>query len=140
VTEEQNKANVRSAERIVAISFGIDDQGGDLRTTLSYDERVTFDKAVAAYIVAHPAAFLPATVATAQFVTGQNLTPLQDASFDLGSFVSETVANGTKPFVAVGDGVLSVANASKWAIPAVAVVVVIIGLLALFRRSGAAAS
>lgn len=131
MTAEQNRANLRSAERVVAIQLGIDDQGGTWRTSLTYEQRVAYDKALAAYIAAHPSAFADSTVETAQLVTSQNLTPLADASFSLEDFSSAVVDNavGIGDSVAnVGRGVTNTLSLAKWGIP-LAVLVLVVGFL-----------
>lgn len=131
ITVEQNRANLRSAERIVAIALNIDNQGGTWRTALSYEQRVAYDKALADYIVAHPAAFMDQTVQTAKLVASQNLTPLADTGFDLDLFVSATVDNAVQigdSVADIGRGAAAAASSLRWLIPAVLVIAVGIAL------------
>jgi hypothetical protein len=140
ISQAQNLANVRSAERLIAIQQGIDSPGGDWRAGLTYDQRVAFDKALADYIIAHPAAFSDATVATARIVAGHKLTPLEDSSFDWEAFSSAVVDNGITlgdRVADVGRGVAATASLAKWVLPVAALVAVALILLGLRRKVGA---
>ena len=137
ISASQNIANVRSAERIVAIEMDIDSPGGDWRANLTYEQRIAFDKALAAYIVEHPAAFADGTLETARRIVDKNYAPLSDPSFDWSAFASAAVdeaAEAAGKVSGVGEGVLTVASAAKWAIQLVAAVAVVILLVRLARR------
>lgn len=140
VTPAQNAANLRSAERLIAIEQGIDNQAGTWRTSLTYDQRVAYENALALYIVTHPARFSAGTVETARWISQHGHTPLEDTDFDFAQFqtaaVDNIVAAGEK-IGGIGDGVLATANAASWAIPLAAAIVVVIGLVSLNKRLSA---
>ena len=131
VTAEQNRANLRSAERIVAIAMGVEPDDN----ALSYEKREEFSKRIAAEILKYPDRFTSATLATAQRIAGTTYQPLADASFDWTNFAAETVKPGADALQNVGKGVLNTLNASSWAIPVAALA--LLGLLVwnLSRRA-----
>lgn len=57
----------------------------------TYEQRVAYNKALAAYILANPAQFETVDLNTAQIVTGKTYSGLDDASFSWGEFGAEIV-------------------------------------------------
>lgn len=65
----------------------------------TYEQRIAYNKALAAYIQANPAQFETVDLNTAQIVTGKSYSGLEDASFDWEMFGGEVVnqANDLNP-------------------------------------------
>lgn len=84
VTQAQNAANLRTASRNVAARLGVDP------AALTYNERIRYNKELAAEILRYPQSFTDATLSTARTVAGQEYSALEDTSFDFGAFVDET--------------------------------------------------
>lgn len=106
------------------------------KTTWTYDQRGNYNKALAAYIAAHPENFTAQDLTTASVVQSKTYSPLEDPSFDFGDFASEFGSNVAAPFKAIGDGVLSAANLAKYAIPLLFIGAVVIGLYMLNEKAG----
>ena len=104
-------------------------------TAWTYAERVAYNKALAAYILASPERFNDSTLTTAEVVTKKDYADLADASFDFSDFAVEAV----KPVQNLGEGVKNAFNLAPWVVPAAAVAAVLILLAALARRTGARA-
>jgi hypothetical protein len=66
----------------------------------TYEQRIAYNKALAAYIQANPARFEAVDLNTAQIVSGKTYSGLDDTSFDWGMFGGEVVnqANDLNPF------------------------------------------
>lgn len=104
----------------------------------TYEQRVVYNKALAAYIAANPHLFEDRDLLTADLVSKQAYPALADDSFDVGAFVHETVKPAAEAARAIGDGVFSVANAARWAVPAAAAVLVVMVLIHANRKLAAA--
>jgi hypothetical protein len=87
VTAAQNSYNLRTARNTVAASLGVDPANMD------YAERITYNRALAGFIVAHPAGFTDDTLSTAAGIVGRSYSELADTSFQWGEFGAETLAN-----------------------------------------------
>ena len=110
----------------------------------TYDQRTAYNKALAAKIVANPAGWAPESVAAAKKVLSSNYAALEgygigDAAKDFVSGAADGVGSVVSSVSSVGEGVKTTLNLTRWLLPLGAVVAVGILLLALFRRSGAAA-
>jgi len=136
MTSEQITANRKSAGNLVRYQLGLDLIA---ESDWTYEQRTAFNKSLAAYIAAHPNAFAASDLVTAQQVTTNQYTPLQDSSFDAGEFLSTTAANAAAPFQAIGDGIITTANAARWVIPLFAAGAVVLLLLALNKKVGGSA-
>lgn len=53
----------------------------DIPATWSYDQRIAYNKALAAYIQQNPTSYAPETVTTAGVVSAANYTALDDTSY-----------------------------------------------------------
>jgi hypothetical protein len=114
MTAEQISANRAAAVVAVRDALGLSKIEPSRWT---YEERIAYNKALAAYIAARPEQFSAQDLTTAEYVGKANYVPLEDASFDYGMFAVETVKPAADALKSVGDGVLTVANSAKWAIP-----------------------
>ncbi len=135
VTAEQNRANLRSAERIVAVEMGVPVDGA-----LEYAQRTEFAKRLAAKILAFPARFTAETLNTARLVTGANYSPLNDDSFSWTDFASAAVDNAVElgeGAADIGRGAAAAGSALRWALPLAAVAVVVLAVVGFGRKTGA---
>jgi hypothetical protein len=135
VTAEQNRANLRSAERIVAVEMGVPVDGA-----LPYAQRTEFAKRLAAKILEFPSRFTAATVSTARRVSGADYSPLADSSFSWSDFASAAVDNAVdlgEGAADIGRGAAAAGSALRWVIPAAVVVAVSLALVGFGRRTGA---
>lgn len=57
----------------------------------TYEQRIAYNKALAAYIQANPAQFSPVDLNTAQIVAAKSYSGLDEASFSWGDFGAEIV-------------------------------------------------
>lgn len=94
----------------------------------TYEERTAYNKALAAYIQSRPDEFTDQDLLTADLVSKQMYSALDDSSFQVGTFIAETVAPITDAAQAVGAGVLSTANAARWLIPVGAAIAALVGI------------
>jgi len=78
-----------TAAKNVRARMGLSDVPADW----SYDQRVAYNKALAAEIQNYSQSFTPAILATAATVSGKNYTSLEDASFAWGDFAAEAGLN-----------------------------------------------
>lgn len=134
MTTEQLAANRKSASNVIRMRLGL---SSIAPSDWTYDQRVQYDQALAAYISSLPAAFSEQDLITAQEVAGNNYGGLQDSSFQFSDFLEETAANAAEPFQAIGDGIISTAKAAKWAIPVIAGVAVILLIIAYNKKVNA---
>lgn len=138
VTTAQNSANLRSAERVAAIALGLDLQDGSPLVSLTYQQRAAYLPALSAVILQYPDRFTPATLATARGVAGKTYDPLSDPAFDWEQFaaavVVEAVAVG-ESVAAVGEGVKTGLNLTRYLIPLGVLAVAWVGYLALRKRA-----
>lgn len=135
MTAEQIAQNRADAIATVRAQLGLSSKAP---ADWTYEERVVYNKSLAAYIAARPEQFSDQDILSAEVVSKQQYTPLEDDSFDVGLFVSESFTPLANAAQSVGNGVLSVANAAKWAIPLGAAVVGVLLLVHLNRKLGAA--
>ena len=85
MTPEQARA---TAVNVVRTQQGL---AGIPPANWTYDQRTAYNKALAAYILAHPVGFTSADAGTAAQISSKNYDALSDASFSWGMFVEETV-------------------------------------------------
>lgn len=135
MTPDQISANRAAAVAAVRSALGL---SGLAPADWTYDQRTTYNKALAAYIASRPEQFSDQDTRNAEAIGKQAYSALEDTSFDTGLFVSEAIKPVADAAKSVGDGVLSVASAAKWALPLGAVVVGVL-LLVHFNRKLAAA-
>jgi hypothetical protein len=113
-----------------------------LASDWSYSQRVDYNKAFAAYVLAHPESFGVMDQQTAQIVTAEKPQDLSDTSMsaNIQAFGSELLDNaleaGSK-VAGIGQGVLDTAAIAKWLIPLGAVLVVGILLYGFYKRETA---
>ena len=74
MTAEQNRLNLRSAERLAAAALGLDP---DSNAELTYEERIQFSKRLAAVVLLYPAQFTAETLATAARISTGNYPALE---------------------------------------------------------------
>lgn len=122
MTPEQIAANRAAAVVAVRAAQGL--TGLDV-SAWSYEQRMAYNKALAAYIAARPAQFSPAEWTTAARLAQVNYSPLADVS--LASRFSEFADEFTNNVVkagnqvgGVGRGVLNTFSVIGWAIPVIA--------------------
>ena len=123
VTQEQNRLNLRSAERLVAGELGVDADAN----ALPLEIRAEFNRRLAAKILLFPDRFTAQTVATATAIASKQYEPLSDASFSVVDFIRETANNGVAvaaDVAEIGNGVRRTAALAGWLIPAAALAVV----------------
>ncbi len=132
-TAEQIAANRAAAVQTVRAALNLSDR---VPADWTYAERTGYNKALAAYIAARPEQFSDAELRGAEAVAKNNYTAIEDAGFDVGMFVAETVKPGIDAVKSVGEGVLTTAKAAKWVIPVVAGVAVVLLLVHFNRKLG----
>lgn len=123
ISSAQQQQNLKDATAQVQQQLGIPDT-----TTMDYDTRLKFNKALAIVITTYPTKFSALSVTSAQKVLQENPTALDDTSFDLSAFGSAFADNA----LAVGQKIANAANAGldavgntfsvfKYALPIIAV-------------------
>lgn len=132
MTSTNSQSARETAIRDVRAQLGLSDVPSDW----SYAQRNAYNKALAAYIAANPDKFTSQEILTAEIIAKNAYSALEDDSFDLGLFVSETVKPASDALQGVGNGVLTVANSAKWALPLAALGVGALLLLALNKKLG----
>lgn len=110
----------------------------------SYAQRVEYNKQFAAYVLGHPASFGAQDSRTAQIVTAENPSALDDTSVSanlsaFGSALTDEVVSAGDAVGGIGRGVLNVASLAQWVIPAAGVVFVCILLYAEYKKRTKAA-
>ena len=136
---DQQRRNLDSAMRLAASRVGWTGP----TTKIPYELNEKYVTELAKIIVANPARFDDVTLATAKKELGD--TPnaeleeytLGDAAGDFASGAADGVGSVVQSVAAVGEGVKTTLNLTRWLIPLAAVVALIIGLKALAARSGA---
>ncbi len=141
LTADQIARNVRTLTANVTASQGLPvNSAGTLDfSALTYDEVIAFNRAFASFVVAHPASFDDQRVASARNVLGENPQALEDDSIsaDIGAFgvaFVDNVAAAGEQVAGIGQGVLSLAGASKYLIPIVGVTILVFWLMGLKRK------
>ncbi|HTJ77673.1 MAG TPA: hypothetical protein VL357_01635 [Rariglobus sp.] len=129
MTPEEIISNRQAAIATVRAQMGLSNTPSDW----TYEQRVAYDKALAAYILANSSQFDATEISIANSVSSQTFSPLEDASFDWGAFGTETFQPLADAAQSVGSGILTVANAAKWAIPAL----VVVGIILFFEKNSA---
>ena len=129
MTPDQIASNRAAAVATVRAQQGL----SNTPTDWTYDQRVAYDKALAAYILANAALFDSTEISIAETVSQQTYSPLEDDTFQWGEFAVDTFQPASDALQSIGSGVLTVANAAKWAIPVIAV----IALVLLFEKNAA---
>lgn len=133
MTADEIAANRAAAIATVRASLNLTDtQPSDW----TYDQRTQYNKALATYIQSHPDQFSDQDALTADLVSKEMYPALQDTSFDTSMFVAETLKPATDALQSVGSGVLSIANAAKWALPLAAILVAGMLLMRANREIG----
>lgn len=114
----------------------------DTPSSWTYDERISYNRALSQYISANPQIFTATDLENASAVLNQNPTALTDESFfgEVGDFASafgDEVVSAADQVGGIGRGILSLAGAASWLIPVVGVIMVIILLFAFRKKVGA---
>lgn len=111
VTAAQSAANARTAARNVAARLGFADT-----SALTYDERVTYNHALAAEILKYPQSFTAAALLTASGIVNKAYGPQADATFDWGELTDALAAEAKITLPAVGNKLLvaAVALGAAW--------------------------
>lgn len=110
----------------------------DTPSSWTYDQRVTYNRALSQYISANPQIFTAGDLENASAVLNQNPTALTDDSFlseagDFASAFGDEVVSAVDDIGGIGRGVLNLAASASWLIPLVGVIMVVI-LLFAFRN------
>lgn len=118
----------------VRASLGLPDDD----TAWTYDQRISYNRALSQYISANPQIFTQTDLDNASATLNQNPTALQDTGIlgEAGDFVSafgDELESAANDVGSIGRGVLNLASFGKWLIPLVGVIMVII-LLFAFRK------
>ena len=122
MTADQIQANRQSAARLAKQALGLFDiQLSDWTPA----QRAAYDHKLASIILQYPDRFDASDVTRAQQVQNKDYSQV-DASFSFSDFAAETWAPAGAALQSIGNGVLSVANAAKWAIPVLAIGAVIL--------------
>ena len=87
VTADQNAYNLKTASRNVGATLGVDPDN------LDYTQRVSFNKALAQYILDYPQSFTDQTLSTAQYVSGKSYQDLQNTDLSWSDFGNAVVDN-----------------------------------------------
>ncbi len=136
VTEAQNRANLRSAERVVWIEMGVDRQDG-AAPDLTFEQRGVYVVKLSQKILATPGNFTAFTLATAREVVDHGFAPLADASFNWSDFRSAVVDNAVKAGDSVADvgrGVQTGLSTLRWGIPLLIVAALAVAVWAMIRK------
>lgn len=133
MTSEQISQNRANAIASVRASLGLN----NTPSSWTLDQRNTYNKSLATFIATHPEQFGTQDIENAEYVAKNPIGGLVDDSFQWTEFAAETVKPLSDSAVSVGQGVFSVLKASKWAIPVVVVIVVVLGLFAFRKRLAA---
>lgn len=109
------------------------------QSTWTYDQTVTFNRALATFIVSNPDSFTSQDLINANASLGRNDSPLVDNSFvsnfsDFVTNVEDNVINAGNSVAGIGNGVLNLAALAKYIIPIAGIVVVIILLFAFKKK------
>jgi hypothetical protein len=132
MTPEQIQANRNTAAAYVRNQLKLSATPSDW----TFEQRGQYNKALAAYIAANPDQFSAVDLTTATVVNSTTYSPLQDPGFSFGDFAAEFGSNVAAPFKAVGDGILTAANLTKYLIPLAFVGVVVVGFYMLNAKAG----
>lgn len=84
-TDANARLNLQTAARNVRARMGLSDIPADW----TYEQRIAYNKALAAEIQQYPNSFTPEILTTAASVAGKNYTSLDDASFAWGEFATD---------------------------------------------------
>lgn len=134
MTSAQIAQNRAKAVASVRASLGLN----DIPTTWTYEQRQTYNKALATFIATHPDQFGAQDLQTAEAVAAKPIDQLEDDSFDWGMFAVEATKPALDAAQSIGEGVFTVANLTKFLIPVTAIIALGILLFAFARRTGAA--
>jgi hypothetical protein len=109
------------------------------QSTWSYDQTVSFNKAFAAGILAHPDSFSTTDLNTANAVTAEAPSALSDTSLAgdisaFGSAVTDNVVAAGNQVAGIGTGVLSLASLAQYIIPIAGVVIVGVLLFGFYKK------
>lgn len=88
-TETNARLNLQTAVRNVRGRMGLSDVPADW----TYEQRIAYNKALAAEIQQYPNSFTPEILVAADQVAKTSYQSLADASFVWGDFAAETVGN-----------------------------------------------
>jgi hypothetical protein len=103
ISPANNRANLATAKRNALASLSLADS-----SNLTFEERVAYNKALAAEILKYPQSFTPETVASAQIVSGKVYGALE--SFDLldaaDQFTETALASAKQILPEVGKQIL----------------------------------
>ncbi len=105
----------------------------------TYDQRVSYNKALAAYIQQNPGLFSATDETNAAAVAAKVDSPLDDNSFasDLAVFGDEFENQALRvggAVASVGNGVINALNLAKYGIPAVILIFVAIKLFGIYEK------
>lgn len=109
----------------------------------TYDQRISYNKAFAAGILAHPDSFSATDLNTANVVTAEAPSALDDTSVSadlsaFGSAVTDNVVAAGAQVAGIGTGVLNLASLAQYVIPVAGLVIVGVLLLGFYKKHGTA--
>lgn len=109
------------------------------QSTWNYDQVVAFNKAFAAGILAHPDSFSSTDLTTANAVTAEAPSALQDTSLSgeisaFGSAVTDNVVAAGSQVASIGQGALNLASMGSWLIPLVGLGLIGILVLGFYKK------
>lgn len=104
--ETTAQANRDAAAALIRQQLGLSGTPSDW----TYDQRNTYNKALAAYIAANPDQFTQQDQVTAHYVSTENYQALEDTSFDTSAFIADAFKPLGDAAQAVGNGVLNTAK------------------------------
>lgn len=135
LTADQISANRKTLSNLLRSQMSLPDNASDW----TYSQRVDYNKAFAAYVLAHPDSFGTQDETTAQVITQEQPQDLSDTSLSanieaFGSAVLDNVTAAGADVAGIGQGVLNTASLAKYLIPVAAVVALGILLLGLKKR------
>lgn len=127
---QQAQANIRA-------QLGLNDNP----SSWSYDERLSYNNALATFIANNADSFPADQVANANATLGKANTPLADTGFlsDLSTFggaFEDEVLNAGNSVAGIGQGILSFASLAKYLIPLAGIAIVVILLIGFKKKHG----
>lgn len=118
LTAEQIQGNRRTLANLLRAQMNLPAAPSDW----SYSQRVEYNKAFAAYVLAHPSSFGASDLQTADIITQELPAALDDTSVSatlsaFGSAVLDNAVAAGDDVAGVGKGVLTAASLAAWVIP-----------------------
>lgn len=124
-----------TAKAYIRSTLGLSDTPSDW----TYAQRISYNNALAVYIANNPDSFSTQSVGTANQVLNENNSPLSDTGFisDLsafGSAITDEAISAGESIGGIGNGVLSLASATRYLIPIAGVIIIGILLFGFYKK------